>query len=160
LKAEVIETTAPTLMMNNRVLVTGEIERTTPFEKGLPNAWLEIEGQLVKDSLKDDQAVILVLEAKGLVVISGCSHAGIVNTVRYAKKLAGVDKVHAVLGGFHLSGPFFESSVGPTFEALHQEAPKVIAPMHCTGWQTIHRISEAFPEAFVLNSVGSKIMLS
>jgi 7,8-dihydropterin-6-yl-methyl-4-(beta-D-ribofuranosyl)aminobenzene 5'-phosphate synthase len=94
------------------------------------------------------------------VVISGCGHAGIINTVLYSRKFTGVEKIHGVLGGFHLSGPFFEPIIEKTIEALKKMAPQVIMPMHCTGWKAIQRFSEEFPSSFALNSVGSKITLS
>ena len=78
----------------------------------------------------------------------------------YGKKLTGAQTVHAVLGGFHLAGPFFEPIIGDTVEALKAMDLKVIVPMHCTGWKAIHRFEQAFPGVFILNSVGSKITLT
>ena len=100
------------------------------------------------------------MKGKGLVVIGGCSHAGIVNTVLYGKKITGARTVHAVLGGFHLAGPLFEPIIGDTIDALKAEAPEVMVPMHCTGWKAIQHFSQAFPSAFVLSSVGSTYTLS
>jgi 7,8-dihydropterin-6-yl-methyl-4-(beta-D-ribofuranosyl)aminobenzene 5'-phosphate synthase len=94
------------------------------------------------------------------VVSSGCSHAGIINTILYAKKLTGVEKVYAVLGGFHLSGPFFEKILNKTIDALKVQSPAVIVPMHCTGRKAMEMFSQEFASAFVLNSVGSKITLN
>jgi 7,8-dihydropterin-6-yl-methyl-4-(beta-D-ribofuranosyl)aminobenzene 5'-phosphate synthase len=100
------------------------------------------------------------LKQKGLVVISGCSHAGIINTVLYAQKLTGVEKVYAVLGGFHLSGAFFEKILEETVDRLKDLAPEVVIPMHCTGRKAMELLAQQFPSAFVLNSVGSKITLN
>jgi 7,8-dihydropterin-6-yl-methyl-4-(beta-D-ribofuranosyl)aminobenzene 5'-phosphate synthase len=154
------ESKTPTPILDGSILVTGEIERTTAFEKGMPNALLEREGRLERDPIKDDQALVMNLKGKGLVVVSGCSHAGIINTVLYAKKLTGVEKIHAVLGGFHLSGAFFEKILEKTIEMLKALSPAVVVPMHCTGRKAIERFSQEFPSAFVLNSVGSKITLT
>jgi hypothetical protein len=107
-----------------------------------------------------DQALVIKLKGKGLVVVSGCAHAGIINTVLYAKKITGVEDVHAVVGGFHLSGPIFEPIIEKTIEAFKEMDLKLIVPMHCTGWKAIQRFSEAFPDSFVLNSVGSAFSLS
>jgi len=104
--------------------------------------------------------LVMNLKAKGLVVISGCSHTGIVNTVRYAKKLTGVEKVHAVLGGFHLSGAFYEKILGQTIDQLKALSPAVVVPMHCTGRKAMDQFAREFPSSFVLNSVGSKITLT
>lgn len=141
-------------------MVTGEVERVTPFEKGLPNAVLERDGKIEKDPIVDDQALVIHLKGKGLVVIAGCSHAGIINTILYAQNLTGTERVHTILGGFHLSGPYFEKIIEQTIGELKRINPEVLVPMHCTGWKAIQRMSQEFPDAFVLNSVGSMITLS
>lgn len=158
--AEILESRAPVSLADDMVVVTGEIERITEFEKGLPNAFVERNGKLEKDPISDDQALILNLRGKGLVIISGCSHAGIINTVLFAKKITGIQNIHAVLGGFHLSGPFFEQIIEKTIKEMKEISPEVIVPMHCTGWKAIQRFSEEFPSSFILNSVGSRFMLS
>ena len=152
---KIMESAEPLLIAGNCIGVTGAVERTTAFEKGMPNALVEKDGNMEKDPLSDDQALFFHLRDKGLVVVSGCSHSGIINTVRYAMKLSGLDKVHAVLGGFHLSGPAYEPILPDTISALKEMAPEVIVPMHCTGWSSIHQFAEAFPSAFILNSAGS-----
>jgi 7,8-dihydropterin-6-yl-methyl-4-(beta-D-ribofuranosyl)aminobenzene 5'-phosphate synthase len=156
----IAESKGPVPVAENTILVTGEVERVTSFEKGLPNAVMEKDGQLVKDPISDDQGLVIRLQDKGLVVLSGCSHAGIVNTVFFAQKITGVRQIHAVMGGFHLSGPIFEPVIERTISELKKLEPKVIVPMHCTGWEAIQRFSEEFPNSFVLNSVGTTITLS
>jgi 7,8-dihydropterin-6-yl-methyl-4-(beta-D-ribofuranosyl)aminobenzene 5'-phosphate synthase len=156
----IVESAKPSLIAGNMALVTGEVERTTAFEKGLPNALLERNGAIEKDRILDDQAIAVKLKGKGLVVISGCAHAGIVNTLRYAAKLTGEEHIHAVLGGFHLSGAFFEPIIEDTIQELKKLDPHILVPMHCTGWKAIKRFSEEFPESFILNSVGSRFTLS
>lgn len=157
---DIIESKTPVCLADDMIMVTGEVERTTPFEKGMPNALMEQDGELVHDPIIDDQSIAMNLNGKGLVVISGCAHAGIINTLMFAQKTTGQEKIHAVLGGFHLSGPFFEKFHDPTVDALKKIDPEVLIPMHCTGWKAIQRFQKEFPESFVLNSVGSKIMLS
>ena len=157
---QIVESRKPVPVAEGRILVTGEIERTTDFEKGLPNAYTEQDGELVKDPISDDQSLVMHLKGKGLVVISGCAHSGIINTLLYSRKISGVDRLHAVLGGFHLSGPPFEPIIEETVESMRKMNPKIFVPMHCTGWKAVHRCEEAFPEAFVLNSVGSKYTLA
>jgi len=78
---ELIESKTPTLLAGERIMVTGEVERITSFEKGLPNAVLERDGKIENDPISDDQALVIHLKGKGLVVIAGCSHAGIINTI-------------------------------------------------------------------------------
>ena len=160
LNVKLLESKKPTPIVDETILVTGEVERTTAFEKGMPNALIERNGSLQRDPVTDDQALVVNLKEKGLVVISGCSHAGIVNTVRYAQKLTGVEKVHAVLGGFHLSGPFYEKILGQTIDQLKALSPAVVVPMHCTGRKAMDQFAREFPSAFELNSVGSTITLN
>lgn len=159
-KVELVVSKTPTLLAHDLVAVTGEVERVTEFEKGLPNAVLERNGKLEKDPIADDQSLILSLKGKGLVVLSGCAHAGIINTILHAQKITGIRKIHAVIGGFHLSGPSFEPIIEETIRELKEMEPAVIVPMHCTGWKAIERFSQEFPASFILNSVGSRFTLS
>lgn len=138
-----------------RLLVLGEIERVTEFEKGMPGAEAEIKGQWVKDPFSDDRGVAVKVKNKGLVVIGGCSHAGIINTVRHAQKATGTSKVHAVLGGFHLTGPMLEPIIGPTIGEMKTIGPEYIVPTHCTGWKAMNEFARAMPDQFQLNSVGT-----
>lgn len=93
-------------IVNNRVMITGEIPRVTEFEKGFPLQYKEKnEFELVPDPLvKDDQALVMNIKDNGLLILTGCGHAGIINTIKYSKKVTGVSKIYSVLGGFHLSG--------------------------------------------------------
>ncbi|MDX2498863.1 MAG: MBL fold metallo-hydrolase [Desulfobacterales bacterium] len=157
---KIVESKTPTLIADGMIMVTGEVERTTSFEKGMPNALVEKNGDIVQDPIMDDQAIVMKLNGKGLVVISGCAHAGIVNTLAFAQKTIGEQSIHAVLGGFHLSGPFFEKIHDETIQGIKKMDPDVIMPMHCTGLKAINRFQKEFPSSFVLNSVGSKMTLS
>jgi 7,8-dihydropterin-6-yl-methyl-4-(beta-D-ribofuranosyl)aminobenzene 5'-phosphate synthase len=142
-------------MAGGRLLVLGEIERVTEFEKGMPGMEAEISGQWVKDPFSDDRGVAVKVKNKGLVIIGGCSHAGIINTVKHAQKVTGAPKVHAILGGFHLTGPMMEPVIGPTIEEMKKFGPDYIVPTHCTGWRAINQFSKEMPEQFILNTVGT-----
>jgi len=156
----IIEARGPSSLLDGGLLVTGEIERRTEFEQGLIAHQAFQDGQWQADPfLLDDQALVANVRGKGLVVITGCSHAGLINTVYQARKLTGVEEVYAVAGGFHLGGPLFEPIIPPTIEALRAFEPEVIAPVHCTGWRAIHALAAAFPEAFVPGSVGTTYVL-
>jgi 7,8-dihydropterin-6-yl-methyl-4-(beta-D-ribofuranosyl)aminobenzene 5'-phosphate synthase len=96
---------------------------------------------------------------RGLVVLTGCGHAGIINIVRYAQRLTGITQLHAVLGGFHLSGRIFEPIIGDTVGTLEKLAPDVIVPAHCTGWKATYAIARDLPGSFIQNSVGTTIQL-
>ena len=115
------------------------------------------DGAWVPDPLVlDDQALIVHVRDKGLVVLTGCGHAGIVNIVRYAQRLTNVSKVHAVIGGFHLSGALFDPIVDVTVDALAGIAPDVIVPAHCTGLRAVRAVAARCPDAFIQNSVGTR----
>jgi 7,8-dihydropterin-6-yl-methyl-4-(beta-D-ribofuranosyl)aminobenzene 5'-phosphate synthase len=107
------------------------------------------------DPFHDDQGVAVKVKGRGLVVISGCSHAGIVNTVKHCQAVAQTSKVHAVLGGFHLTGPIFEPIIGPTIEEMKKIGPDFVMPMHCTGWQAINQFGREMPQQFILTTVGT-----
>jgi 7,8-dihydropterin-6-yl-methyl-4-(beta-D-ribofuranosyl)aminobenzene 5'-phosphate synthase len=142
-------------LASDLVLVTGEVERVTDFERGFPWAEAKIDSDWVVDPFHDDQGVAVKVKGRGLVVVGGCSHAGIINTVKHAQKVARTGAVHAVLGGFHLSGPVFEPIIGPTIEEMKKIGPDYVVPMHCTGWRAINQFAKEMPGEFLLNSVGT-----
>ncbi|MCZ7529641.1 MAG: MBL fold metallo-hydrolase [Acidimicrobiia bacterium] len=107
----------------------------------------------------DDQALVVHVRDRGLVVLTGCGHAGLINTIRYAQKLTGVDHLHAVMGGFHLTGPLFEPLIDRTCDELAALDPDVVVPTHCTGWRAVHAMADRMPQAFIQNSVGTSIDL-
>jgi Metal-dependent hydrolases of the beta-lactamase superfamily II len=153
--ADILTREGPSTLAAGHLLVTGEVERKTPFETGMPGMEMLAGGAWVTDPIKDDQAIVVNVRDQGLVVLSGCAHAGIVNTVKYAQKVTGIEKVHAVLGGFHLTGPAFAARIQPTIDAVKATAPDYVVPMHCTGWDAINRFMAAMPERCILNTVGT-----
>lgn len=115
----------------------------------------ERKGKLVRDLHPDEHATCYIVKGRGLVVISSCGHAGIINTVKSAMAAANVDKVHAVLGGFHLglAQPEYLQHSLRELEALN---PDVIVPMHCTGEPFIAMLRERMPAKVVYSNVGSR----
>jgi 7,8-dihydropterin-6-yl-methyl-4-(beta-D-ribofuranosyl)aminobenzene 5'-phosphate synthase len=152
--AIVEEREQPSTLADGLILVTGQVKRETDFEKGSPGLEAKVSDEWIQDPFWDDQGIALNLKGKGLVVLSGCSHAGIINTVWHARSVTGVEKIHAVMGGFHLGGRS-EAMIEPTVDAMVFINPGVVVPMHCTGWKAVHRFAEIMPEAFVFNSVGT-----
>lgn len=153
--AKVVKITEPYPLLGNLVVATGKIPRRTQFEQGFPAHYAEIDGKLQPDPLiRDDQALVMNVKGKGLVIISGCAHAGIINTVLYAKEVTGVNKVYALMGGFHLSFPN-EFLIDPTVEELKKIRPTIIIPCHDTGWKATNAILNAMPENFIPNAVGT-----
>jgi len=155
--AEVIESVEPALLAKGTVLFLGEIERLTDFEKGMPNAYFEKDGEESWDPIEEDSGIAMNLRGKGLVILSGCSHSGIVNTVAHARKVTGIDQVHVIMGGFHLTGPAFEPIVDKTIEGLRAFAPDYVVPTHCTGRKAVMAFEDAMPDNFILNMAGTRL---
>jgi len=155
--AKLIKTREPYLLAGDTVLVMGEVPRVTQFEQGFPSGRLLVDGQWQPDPwIWDDRGVVIQVRGKGLVVISGCAHSGIVNNVRYARELTGgQEPIYAVLGGFHLAGKKSEPIIEPTVAAIKEMNPAIVVPSHCTGWKGIHAFAREMPEAFVHPSVGN-----
>jgi 7,8-dihydropterin-6-yl-methyl-4-(beta-D-ribofuranosyl)aminobenzene 5'-phosphate synthase len=155
---EIVEDRQPSFLLSGSVLITGEVDRTTEFETGFMGHEALRGDEWEPDPLiLDDQALVVRVRERGLVVVSGCGHAGIVNTVRHARTLTGEDRIAAIVGGFHLSGPMFETIIDPTVEALTELSPSLLVPAHCTGWKAVHRFAARFPDAFVQPAVGATI---
>jgi 7,8-dihydropterin-6-yl-methyl-4-(beta-D-ribofuranosyl)aminobenzene 5'-phosphate synthase len=153
---EITEKDSASLLIDDTVLTTGEIPRTNDFEKGFPNHYSEVDGGIEPDPLiMDDQAIVLNVKDRGLVVITGCGHAGIVNTLNYAKELAGEDRIYAVIGGMHLSGGLFEPIISRTIDELERLDPVFVVPCHCTGLKATSEMARRMPRSFMQNSVGT-----
>jgi len=154
---EIVEERQPSFLLGGSLLVTGEVDRTTEFERGFPGHEAHRHGEWRPDPLiLDDQALVANLRGHGLVLLTGCGHSGIVNILRYVRRLTGQDHYHAVIGGFHLSGPAFEPIIGPTCDALAELRPDYLVPAHCTGWRAIHALAARFPDEFIPNAVGTR----
>jgi 7,8-dihydropterin-6-yl-methyl-4-(beta-D-ribofuranosyl)aminobenzene 5'-phosphate synthase len=155
---QIVEERGPTMLLDGCLLVTGQVERTTAYETGFPpqvhqarvgERW-EPDGMIA-----DDQAVVVEVRGKGLVVMSSCSHAGAINVLRHARRLTGVEHVHAFVGGMHLTGGLFERIVPRTVQDLAALAPDYVVPGHCTGWRAQHAIVAQLPSAFLQSNVGT-----
>jgi 7,8-dihydropterin-6-yl-methyl-4-(beta-D-ribofuranosyl)aminobenzene 5'-phosphate synthase len=158
----VIERREPSLLAGGCVLITGEVDRTTEFERGMPAAHQKWTGSTWQHDplVIDDQALVALLRGRGLVVLTGCGHAGAINIVRHAQRLTAVPALHAMLGGLHLSGPSFEPIIGRTVDALTSMTPGLVVPGHCTGWRAQHALAAAMPDAWVAGSSGSSFRLT
>lgn len=154
---EVVEERGPTLLVDDHVLISGQVERVTDFEKGFPIQQARTaEGGWEADPwIWDDQNVIINVREKGLVVVSGCSHSGAINVLKNAKRLTGVDRIAGFIGGFHLTGAIFEPIIPRTISEFAKLGVQRIVPAHCTGWRATHELARTFPQAFVQPSVGT-----
>jgi 7,8-dihydropterin-6-yl-methyl-4-(beta-D-ribofuranosyl)aminobenzene 5'-phosphate synthase len=152
--AEVILAEEPTRLAPG-CWTTGPVPRRSFESAGTPPSRAYREGNAFpRDRIEDDQSLVLHVEGKGLVVVAGCAHAGIVNTVRYAQAISGVERVWAVLGGFHLA-PAKADEVQQTIDALQAIGPALVAPSHCTGFEAIRQFAAQMPDAFVQGAVGT-----
>jgi 7,8-dihydropterin-6-yl-methyl-4-(beta-D-ribofuranosyl)aminobenzene 5'-phosphate synthase len=158
---DVVENKGPSLWMDDFLLVTGQIPRTNDFEKGFPIHFAQLDGKLEPDPLiEDDQALVFMLRDKGLVVVTGCAHAGLINTLSYAKELTGEDRVYGVIGGMHLTGGLFEGIIPRTVKELSEIKPRFMIPCHCTGVRAVNEIMNEMPDSFIQNSVGTTYTFS
>jgi 7,8-dihydropterin-6-yl-methyl-4-(beta-D-ribofuranosyl)aminobenzene 5'-phosphate synthase len=155
-----IESEAPRPLLDSRLLFLGEIPKKTDFERGFPRMFYDEDGQSKWDPIEDDTAIAALVKGKGLIILSGCAHSGIVNTVKYAQELTGVDKIYAVMGGFHLSGADFEPAIKPTTAALKALNPTYIIPTHCTGRKAVMHLEREMPDKFLLNMSGTRMVFA
>jgi 7,8-dihydropterin-6-yl-methyl-4-(beta-D-ribofuranosyl)aminobenzene 5'-phosphate synthase len=137
------------------VRTSGEVPRVTEFEQAL-NFLREEEGKTLEDIVMEEQALFLMMK-KGVVIISGCAHPGIVNIVQHAKKSTGM-KIQMVIGGLHLGGASLDR-IRKTMDQLKGHGVDRIAPMHCTGFEAMKNISDRFV-GFELLPAGSEIELN
>jgi 7,8-dihydropterin-6-yl-methyl-4-(beta-D-ribofuranosyl)aminobenzene 5'-phosphate synthase len=156
---------------------TGQIPRLSDFEKPPAAARLvagpmhstcsathfgltKVEtksGELVADNFQGEHATCYHVKDRGLVVITSCGHAGVVNSVRQAQKASGVAKVHAVVGGFHLA-PAPDDIVAKTIAAFKEIDPDYIVPAHCTGLNTIIAVHQVMSRKLVMPSTGTRVI--
>lgn len=144
--AEVVLTTEPQVLLDGMFFVSGEIPRVTPYERGYPGQMrLMDDGKSWEpdELLMDERFLAINVAGKGLVVLSACSHAGIVNVLTHARDSFPGVPLHAVLGGLHLAGPN-EEIIPQTVEAMKQFGLATIAAGHCTGWRATSALAAAF----------------
>ena len=169
----------PTVVAGH-AFTSGQIPRLTDFEKPpaamrleagppgsgceaslhFPPGTLQVEakpGELVTDIFWGEHATAYHVKNRGLVIISSCGHAGIINSIRQLQKATGIDKVHAVVGGWHLA-PSPEEIVAKTVAAFKQIDPDYLIPMHCTGFNTIMAIQREMPAKLIMPSTGTRVV--
>jgi len=155
---ELIEERSETLLLDGSLLVSGQVERVTEFERGFPIHYAGSDGGWEPDPMIwDDQNVIVNVKGKGLVIVSGCSHAGAVNVVRNAQRLTGERRIAGFVGGLHLTGGLFEAIIDDTVEALTAADVGRVLPAHCSGWRAVHALARRMPDAFVQPAVGTVV---
>lgn len=156
--ADVIVTTEPQVLHDRMFFVSGEIPRVTSYERGYPG-----QVRLMKDGqswepdelLMDERFLAINVTGKGLIVLSACSHAGVVNVLMHARDSFPGVPLHAVMGGLHLSGPN-EAIIPQTVEGLRAFDLKTIAAGHCTGWRALTALANVFGDKIVAPSAVGK----
>ena len=165
------------MVVAGHAMTTGQIPRVTDFEKppaaarlaagpmdsacspmhfGVSQVQLK-PGDLVPDLFTGEHATVYNVNGRGLVVITSCGHAGVINSVRQAQQATGISKVHAVVGGFHLA-PAPDEIVATTVAAFKEMDPDYIIPGHCTGLNTIIAVHLALPKKLVMPSTGTRVI--
>jgi 7,8-dihydropterin-6-yl-methyl-4-(beta-D-ribofuranosyl)aminobenzene 5'-phosphate synthase len=149
-----VESVRAPLLVADGVLLSGEMHEQEPFEPIPDNLRVERDGAIVPDSFIGEQTLIAEVKGKGLVVVTSCSHRGIVGICRHAARITGVPKVHAVIGGFHLSG-LKEERVTRVVDAFRDLEVDWVVPQHCTGLEAMATMLHRLPAEMVPSSVGS-----
>jgi 7,8-dihydropterin-6-yl-methyl-4-(beta-D-ribofuranosyl)aminobenzene 5'-phosphate synthase len=161
-------------VIENQAFTTGQIKRSG-IEKVLPNTMVEfavkdglgcdmghftaaeLQGKIIPDEHVHEHATCFNVRDRGLVVISSCGHVGIVNSVRQAQQVSGVQKVHAIVGGFHL-GPAPAEYLNQVVGEIKKLEPDAVIPMHCSGANFTQAVREQMPDRLVLATIGSRII--
>jgi len=154
----IVESKDPRPLLEGLLLFLGEVPKESKFEKGFPRMYYDEDGQSHWDPIEDDTAIAANVRGKGLVVLSGCAHSGIINTVKFAQKTTGIDNIFAVMGGFHLTGADFEPIIEPTTQALKALDPEYVIPTHCTGRKATMYLEKEMPDQFLLNMSGTRMV--
>jgi 7,8-dihydropterin-6-yl-methyl-4-(beta-D-ribofuranosyl)aminobenzene 5'-phosphate synthase len=134
---------------------TGNVERVTAYETMPTNLKVKLGEKISNDTFPGEQGLFFNIKGKGLVVLSGCAHRGIVNTVKQAQKVAGTDKVHTVMGGFHLISAKPEV-IQNTVADIKAMKPDYVVPTHCTGFAAMSAFSREMPKEFIINTAATK----
>jgi 7,8-dihydropterin-6-yl-methyl-4-(beta-D-ribofuranosyl)aminobenzene 5'-phosphate synthase len=171
-KVSVVLAENPTVVAGH-AFTTGKIKRSG-IEKVLPNTLVEFAmkdglgcdaghytsaellGKTVPDEHIHEHATCFNVKDRGLVVISSCGHVGIVNSVRQAQEVSGVQKVHAIMGGFHL-GPAPADYLDQVVAEIKKLEPDVVIPMHCSGNNFIAAVRQQMPDRLLLSTTGSRV---
>jgi 7,8-dihydropterin-6-yl-methyl-4-(beta-D-ribofuranosyl)aminobenzene 5'-phosphate synthase len=150
---DVVDVPEP-VILDEGVLLSGEMRTPEPYEVIPPSLRMEEDGALVQDTFIGEQTLVAHVRDRGLVVVTSCSHRGIVGICRHAARVSGVSKIHAVIGGFHLSGLDAER-IDRVVEALRDFKVDYLVPQHCTGAEAFVRIAQRMANELVVSSTGS-----
>jgi len=154
--ALVVNAVEPQLILDDLFFVSGEIPRVTAFETGMPGQHrrtLDGQGWEPDPLVIDERFIAVSVKGKGVIVLTACSHAGVVNVMTHARDCFAGETLYGVLGGFHLSGGN-ERIIPETVAELRAFELKLIAAAHCTGWRAVNALADAFGDAVAPAAVG------
>ena len=157
--ADPVVTAEPLSVLDGLFQISGEIPRVTGYERGLPGQVARADDTApwaADELLMDERFLAVRLKDKGLVIFSACSHAGVVNVLHEARRLFPGEKLHAVMGGFHLSGEN-EAIIPQTVRDLGGFGLDLIIPAHCTGWRAVNALERAYGEPKVVPAAVGKL---
>ncbi len=149
--------TSEPVWLSENVVTSGEIPMTTDFESIDPGLCVRENGQIIPDPLRDDQA-IFVKTGLGLLVVLGCAHRGIINTLHHARNVTGVETIHCVIGGTHLIRAS-ELQMEMTIAMLREFGVQRLGVSHCTGMPAAMRLAQEFGAGFFFNNSGSVVVV-
>ena len=145
------------VQVNSFTLTTGEVPTAVEHEKIDPTLHVKEGDQYIPDTLADDLSVVIKTE-KGLIVLLGCAHRGIINTLNHARQMTGTDKIYAVVGGMHLIMAN-QQQIDATITMLKQMNIEKLGASHCTGQAAAAQMAHEFKGAFFFNSAGTRTAL-
>jgi 7,8-dihydropterin-6-yl-methyl-4-(beta-D-ribofuranosyl)aminobenzene 5'-phosphate synthase len=145
------------IVISENILTTGHIPMKTDFEEIENRFFTEENGDVVPDSFEDEKALI-IQTSSGTVVLSGCSHRGIINTLHHVAQVTGNDQIYAVMGGLHI-GNAHPSKIEKVCNHLERFGIERIIVGHCTGVPAITELVRKFGDKVEINSVGKTIEL-
>lgn len=153
---KVIESVGPMSLFDDCALISGEVPRITSYEQGFPDEYkLQDHNWLCAPEVIDERCLVFRMKNKGMCIVTGCGHTGIVNATQHAMNLLKTDKIYFVMGGFHLAGPQFSDRIHPTIHDLEKINPAFVVTGHCTGRHTQASLSDAFKNKHIPYGVGS-----
>ncbi len=154
--AEIMESREP-VMLNSWAMLSGEVERSS-FEVPETEFFIDRGGAILKDPFLDDQSMFINIDGKGLAIVTGCAHSGIINIIDHARRITGVDDICAVIGGFHMID-YSEGKMAKTIDLLKERKPLSLIPCHCTGIEGIIALREGLGKSVKPCAAGVEISI-
>ncbi len=155
---KIVEIKGPTAIIPGAVF-PGKIEQVTDYERVGSNLLTKRDGKFVQEMFIGEQVLVFNAKGKGLVVLSSCAHRGIVNAVKQAQRMTGIEKVHAIIGGCHLINAR-QDVILKTVADIRAINPDYIAPTHCTGYEAASTFAREMPDRFILNTAGTRYVIT